>query len=202
MGLQVKCKAAFNGKISQGNAVLESQDLIFRGEYRIQVPFKAIKRLSEGAGKLSIESDQGTLTLDLGKEAKKWEEKIKNPKSLLDKLGVKDGIKISLRNVDDASFLDELKRKSVPQISNLKEKADMIFFQADSKSELNRVFEVAKTLKQNGSLWIIYPKGQKDLKQDDIFKAGKSAGLVDVKVVSFSSTHTGLKFVIPVSKRN
>jgi len=31
--------------------------------------------------------------------------------------------------------------------------------------------------------------------------AGKHAGLVDVKVVSFSDTHTAEKFVIPVAKR-
>jgi hypothetical protein len=31
--------------------------------------------------------------------------------------------------------------------------------------------------------------------------AGKAAGLVDVKVVSFSETHTAEKFVVPVAKR-
>ena len=31
--------------------------------------------------------------------------------------------------------------------------------------------------------------------------AGKAAGLVDVKVVAFSATHTAEKFVIPVAKR-
>ncbi len=31
--------------------------------------------------------------------------------------------------------------------------------------------------------------------------AGKAAGLVDVKVVSFSPTHTAEKFVIPIAKR-
>lgn len=31
--------------------------------------------------------------------------------------------------------------------------------------------------------------------------AGKAAGLVDVKVVSFSATHTAETFVIPVSAR-
>jgi hypothetical protein len=30
---------------------------------------------------------------------------------------------------------------------------------------------------------------------------GKSAGLVDVKVVRFSRTHTAEKFVIPVTRR-
>jgi hypothetical protein len=32
-------------------------------------------------------------------------------------------------------------------------------------------------------------------------RAGKAAGLVDVKVVSFSATHTAEKFVIPVRAR-
>jgi hypothetical protein len=31
--------------------------------------------------------------------------------------------------------------------------------------------------------------------------AGKAAGLVDVKVVSFSDTHSANKFVIPKDKR-
>ncbi len=31
--------------------------------------------------------------------------------------------------------------------------------------------------------------------------AAKKAGLVDVKVVSFSATHTALKLVIPVARR-
>ena len=31
--------------------------------------------------------------------------------------------------------------------------------------------------------------------------AGKAAGLVDVKVVGFSATHTAEKFVIPVPAR-
>lgn len=31
--------------------------------------------------------------------------------------------------------------------------------------------------------------------------AGKEAGLVDIKVVRFSETHTALKFVIPLARR-
>ena len=39
-----------------------------------------------------------------------------------------------------------------------------------------------------------------DLSLDDL-AAGKKAGLVDVKVVSFSETHTAEKFVIPRGDR-
>jgi hypothetical protein len=34
-----------------------------------------------------------------------------------------------------------------------------------------------------------------------VMAAGKAAGLVDVKVVGFSSTHTAQKFVIPLKNR-
>ncbi len=49
--------------------------------------------------------------------------------------------------------------------------------------------------------WIVYPKGVKSITEAEVMKAGKAAGLVDTKVASFSSTHTALKMVIPVSKR-
>jgi hypothetical protein len=51
------------------------------------------------------------------------------------------------------------------------------------------------------ALWIVFPKGQKHITEDDVLAAGRKAGLKDVKVVGFSSTHTALKVVIPLSKR-
>ena len=38
-------------------------------------------------------------------------------------------------------------------------------------------------------------------RQADVLNAGKAAGLVDVKVVRFSETHTAEKLVIPVARR-
>jgi hypothetical protein len=201
MGLQAKCSASFEGKVSSGNALLESEQLIFRGDYRVVVPFKAIKRLSEAAGKLSIECTQGMLILDLGNEARKWEDKIKNPKTLVDKLGVKRGMRVTVHKVDDSGFLKALKEKGIEYQTKASKMSDMIFFQSDSIKELSSVGALAESLAKNGTLWLVYPKGKKEIKQEDVFKTGKLAGLVDVKVVSFSSTHTALKFVIPVSKR-
>ncbi len=56
-------------------------------------------------------------------------------------------------------------------------------------------------MKKNGALWVVYPKGQKHITENDVMAAAKSAGLVDVKVVSFSETHTALKLMIPLSHR-
>ena len=53
----------------------------------------------------------------------------------------------------------------------------------------------------DGALWIVRPKGSGEISETDVMKAGKAAGLVDVKVVRFSDTHTAEKFVIPVARR-
>ena len=58
-----------------------------------------------------------------------------------------------------------------------------------------------KFLKRDGAIWVIRPKGHADISERDVMKAGKTAGLVDVKVVRFSETHTAEKFVIPVARR-
>ena len=52
-----------------------------------------------------------------------------------------------------------------------------------------------------GMHWTLRPKGTKDLTEAEMMRAGQEAGLVDVKVVSFSDLLTAEKFVIPVAKR-
>jgi hypothetical protein len=70
-----------------------------------------------------------------------------------------------------------------------------------SKKELAQVPKLAKSVKGPGALWIVYPKGRKEITEVDVITAGRKAGLKDVKVVGFSSTHTALKFVVPLRNR-
>ena len=44
-------------------------------------------------------------------------------------------------------------------------------------------------------LWIVYPKGRKEITEAQVFAHGKGIGLVDVKVCKFSDELTALKFV-------
>ena len=39
------------------------------------------------------------------------------------------------------------------------------------------------------------------IREVEVIERGRTAGLKDVKVASFSATHTALKFVIPVAAR-
>ena len=78
---------------------------------------------------------------------------------------------------------------------------DVVFVAANDRADLDRLVTVLKFLKRDGAIWVIRPKGSPNISEGDVMQAGKAAGLVDVKVVRFSDTHTAEKFVIPVAQR-
>jgi hypothetical protein len=79
--------------------------------------------------------------------------------------------------------------------------SDAIFFGATAADQLARIATLKASLKSNGALWVIRPKGRPEISEGAVMAAGKAAGLVDVKVVGFSPTHTAEKFVIRVADR-
>jgi len=71
----------------------------------------------------------------------------------------------------------------------------------ERKAELGRIGKLKSSLRPDGALWVIRPKGRPEISEMAVMRAGQAAGLVDVKVVSFSATHTAEKFVIPLRAR-
>jgi hypothetical protein len=202
MGNEVRCTARFGKEVSEGKALLESNEVLFRGDFRLKIPFASIKSANAADGELRLETANGVAVLKLGAAAEKWREKILHPKSRVDKLGIKPGAKVVLIGGFEADFLDELKALtgSITR-DKVSGDANAVFLMADSKKELSQVARIAKPLKGAAALWIVYPKGQKSVTENDVIGAGRKTGLKDVKVVGFSLTHTALKFVIPLDKR-
>lgn len=123
-------------------------------------------------------------------------------RSLLDKLGVKAGQRICVLGVEDATFLKDLgARVHDFACDQQRDPADLIFLGAEDVKTLARLKSLAGAIQKNGAIWVVYPKGQKHIREADVMAAGKSAGLTDVKVCRFSETHTALRFVIPVARR-
>jgi hypothetical protein len=202
MGNEATCKVRFGKQESQGKALLETSEVLFRGDFRLKIPFSTIKSAKSVDGELHLQTAEGLAVLHLGAAAEKWLEKILHPKSRIEKLGVKAGAKVSLLGEFDAEFLGELlaltksiaKGKAAPD-------SEHIFFAADSRQDFAALSKIAKSMQGATALWIVYPKGQKHITENDVLAAGRKLGLKDVKVVGFSATHTALKFVIPLTKR-
>jgi hypothetical protein len=202
MGNEVKCTVRVGKDVSEGKALLETSEILFRGGFRLKIPFASIKSVKAVGGELRLETADGLAVFRLGPAAEKWREKILHPKSRIEKIGVKPGAKISVFGDFAADFLEEVKplAGSVTK-DKVRAECDLVFLAADSQKELSSVAKIAKVLEGATALWIVYPKGQESITETDVIAAGRKTGLKDVKVVGFSSTHTALKFVIPLDRR-
>lgn len=202
MGQEAKCTLRIGNNVSRGTTLLESTEIIFRGDSRLVFPFREMKSVEAVNGELRFKFSGGLARFDLGPQAEKWAHKILHPPTLLDKLGVKPGMSVAVLTIEEKSFEPQLEKRGA-RISKAKpqKNSDLIFFGAKETSDLKQIPALVKFLKPAGALWVVYPKGRKEITEVDVISAGRSAGLKDVKVCSFSATHTALKFVIPLARR-
>jgi len=203
MGSEAFASFSVNGQAAKGTARLETDVLQLRGgDVRLSIRFNVMRNVRSADGVLHFDSPLGRVGLELGAAAPKWADQILHPPSRLAKIGVKPGWRVSVLGIRDQEFLDELDAATaVISIGRTINGCDAIFFGANSASQLGRLLTLKKSLKSNGALWVVRPKGRPEISEAAVMAAGKAAGLVDVKVVRFSSTHTAEKFVIPIKDR-
>jgi hypothetical protein len=201
-----------NGNLRVGNdefivkAHLNTDRLEFRGGTRLDIPFASVKSAKADAnGALIITHADGRAIFNLANRApaKKWALKILQPKSLIDKLGVKPESRVAILGVDDSDFQTQLKKRATtPALSKPAAGMDFIFYAADSAGELAKLKSLKTHLQPAGAIWVVSLKGKAaKIKDTDVMQAARAAGLVDNKVCGFSATHTALKLVIPKDQR-
>jgi hypothetical protein len=194
--------ARVGGKSARGKALLETQELIFRGELRLRIPFASIKEVKAAGGALTVRWSEGEAAFALGAEAEAWAARIKNPPSRLDKLGVKAGLRLAVVGALEPAFLAEARGRGAEIVTGKARDVDLLFFAVEKKSELGRLASLRQALQPAGALWVVRRKGgQAQVTEAESMAAGKAAGLVDTKVVAFSETHTAERYVIPVAAR-
>jgi len=204
-GQEARCAARIGDRLSEGKALLETDQLIFRGDdgLRWKILFTEMRSVEALDGELRLQAADGPVVFELGGQAEKWAQKILNPKSLLDKLGVKPGMRVGVLGVDDQDFLEGLgERTENVSFEQPASATDAIFVSVDGPADLDRLAELKRAIEPDGAVWVVFRKGRRDFNENDVLRGGLAAGLVDVKVVRFSDTHTASKFVIRKAERS
>ena len=209
MGAEARCQLRVGKSVHEGKALLETDELLFRGDkqgaergMRLAIPLASIRAVSDNDGALHVRFDGGDATFVLGAQAGKWAEKIRSPRTLIDKLDVKPEHTVSVVALDDDEFIESLQaRASRVTVGRVAARSSVIFLGAENAAALSRLEKAAAAMARDGAIWVVHPKGAAGLRDTEIFAEAKRLGLTYTKVARFSATHTAEKLVIPKASR-
>ena len=122
---------------------------------------------------------------------------------LLDRLGVKPGMRVALVGFRDPDFEAELsERGAAPEVGRPRPGLDMLFCMVQEPAGLLSLGELAALIHDAGALWVLRVKGPGlKVREVDVIEAGKASGLVDNKVASFSDLFAAMRLVVPLARR-
>lgn len=128
-------------------------------------------------------------------------------RDVLDKLGVKEGMRILLQGDLPESLRSRLAEREGMEI--LEEPDDdpvnlVLFAPADPSRARTGLADLRSRIAPDGAIWVLTPKrGQASyVRQEALIPQGKAVGLVDNKICSVDETTSGMRFVIPVAWRD
>jgi hypothetical protein len=203
MGLEAECTVRTGRKTSAGTALLEAEKLLFRGDFSLEIPFEGMRSVTVDGPALVVRTDDQEARFEVGAPvAERWVRLIKEPKGLFEKLDVSPQSRVAVVDITDSLFVTALRERTASVAEGrVPEGAPIIFFGADTRDALRKIQLLRARMVDSGVLWVVRPKGGKDVSEGDVLEAVRAAGLVDTKVVAFSKTHTAHKCVIPVEMR-
>jgi hypothetical protein len=205
MGLETTCTVRHKRAKWDAKVLLETDELRVRGEKPLRIPFSQITRVDAKDGALHVEWAGDAVVFEVGSAAETWAKRIRSPRSLLDKLGVKAGDEVVTVGTVDAGLLSELATRatirSARSATTIPQGASVIVLHAADRDALAALAPLSRRMARDGCIWVVHPKGKNGLADTVIFAAGKDAGLTATKVARVSDTLTAEKLVIPKSAR-
>lgn len=209
MGYETKCRTrvsdAAGVREADATVLLETDDLIVRGEARVKIPRRSIQDVRTRGDKLTVTSPLATVVMTLGPDAAaKWAKKIQEPpKQLIDKLDVKPTSKVWLFGIDDDVLISQVTgRASKTTTGSSSSACDVIFVGVENEKQLDRIDRAAKAVNEDGAIWVVHPKGVHGVADTIVFERAEALGLTYTKVARVSETHTAEKLVRPVASRS
>ena len=203
MGYDATCTLLAEDRTFAVTARLEEKALTIRGDVRLAIPLAIVEGVKARGGSLHFTAGGRAMALELGAAAEKWAKRITNPPSRLEKLGVKAGMRVGLVGLDDPGLVADLESCGATLERSARATGlDMVFFGAHAVADLARLASLGTRIQPRGAIWLVRAKGRGAAVAESVsMAAAKRAGLVDVKVVSYSDTQSAEKYVIPVAKR-
>lgn len=157
MGNELMCKGHLGSESGEGKAMLETDFVQFRSDaLRFKIAFKELSAVETAGDVLELRFGRKRARLELGaKTAERWASKILNPPGRMEKLGLKPGTTVFVEGAVEAAFAREIEGREIELRA-----ADLIFLAAPRVDDLAKIVTLAKKMRTDAGLWVVYPKGE------------------------------------------
>ena len=191
MGREAAAVGDWQGQSGPGKATLETDFVRFSGPFRVRLAFAACRSIDLDGPRLRFVADDGVLALDLGDtEAARWLDRIRNPPSLGQKLGLKPDRPVRRLGPVPPEVEAELARLGCPVAAH----ASLSLLTLDLPHGLSALERCAEALMSGDDVWVFFEKGRKDVTGTDVIRCARAVGLIDTKVCRVSESMTGQRF--------
>lgn len=195
MGREAICKCDWAGTTATVKVLLESSEIVVRGDIRKRVPISELRNVEVQSGWLCFNASGDQVQIFLGAPAaEKWAVAINTPPpSLARKLGItNESVVRTIGSISEKALNAALAEAA--QVSA--KRPDMIIAYVDTPESLNAALREAKPqMLKSIPVWLVYPKGAgHSLNESTIRSLLRNNGMVDTKVASVSSQLTALRF--------
>ncbi|HYE00074.1 MAG TPA: hypothetical protein VEH84_11880, partial [Alphaproteobacteria bacterium] len=174
MGAEIECIGRWDGGEGPGRALLEGDHVLFRGAGRVKLRLTDLTAVTVEGDWLRLAAPGGTLDLALGAKAGSWAEKIRNPKTPFQKLGLKPAESVALIGPAPAALRDALRAAGIAEAPE--GEAAVLFLCVEAPADLARLADLGPAMRPGQSLWLVHPKGRRDFAGMAMFEAGRGAG--------------------------
>jgi hypothetical protein len=199
MGREASCECTFNGTTAKVKALLETNELILRGDIRMTAPLHSLSKVRVESDTLCFNLDKHPMQLHLGaKAAESWAKKIKTPPPpLADKLGITGKTVRTIGPIADKALYSALCSAALVRAEN----PDLILSVVETPESLaSTLRDAQKQLARSIPIWLVYRKGPgHPINESHIRSTLRALGYMDTKVASVSAEFTALRFNLPKS---
>lgn len=192
MGREALCACRWGAETGEVKALLESLDLIVRGDIKRKVPIADLKSVHVEDDDLCFKVGRESVALSLGaKDAASWAKKIATPPpSLKDKLGLKDGMKAFVIGThSDPALAAALKGAT----TTVAAKAALAVAVAENEKDLAKAIRACPDALP---IWIVHRKGKTAAYGETPIRAAmRAGGFIDTKVSAVSADFSATRYV-------
>jgi len=153
MGLETQCTLERDRRKVVGRALLESDHIAFRGRTQnARFLLSDVSHVEVDGDVLVLTHRDGAARLHLrAGMAATWMARIRNPRSLLDKLGVRAGMRVAVIGVDDPDFLRQLAERVGRYDAAAVPSTDVIVLGVDDVAELDVLASLRERLRKRAA---------------------------------------------------